>query len=701
MDAAEGRKGGLNLHVVAGRSGRAASLVLLAAVLATLQTGDTADAAAPLTGGLTDTSASPHVKLRTVGLGDVKWTQGFWAQRFNVCRQGAIPHLWRIMSGTEPSQFYHNFLIAAGQAEGRHRGPAFNDGDLYKWLEAAAAVYAVTHDRELDQRMDEVIATLRQAQRADGYLHTPVLIRQRNGDGSAQPFQDPLAFEAYNLGHLLTAACVHHRATGKTNFLAVARKASDYLVAIFNNPTPRLARCAICPSHYMGMVEMYRATREPRYLELARKLLAMRDLVRDGTDDNQDRIPFRQQTQAVGHAVRANNLYAGVADIYAETGDGSLLPPLLKIWQNVVTTKLYLTGGCGALYDGASPDGARQQKQIGRVHQAYGREYQLPNSTAHNETCASIANVLWNWRMLQITGEARFGDVLELGLYNAVLAGISLDGKAYFYTNTLRQLDRLPVDLRWSRTRQPFISSFCCPPNAVRTLAEVASYAYCQSEDGVWVNLYGSNVLDTRRADGTTLRLTQETDYPWDGRVKITLDVMPTGPYSVRLRIPAWAAGARLSVNGEPEPKAPEAGTFHQVRRAWSAGDVLELQLPLRAHLVQAHALVEEARNQVAVKRGPLVYCLESPDLPKGVSISDVVIPRALDLKPRFDEQLLHGVTVLHGKAEAVVEAAWGQQLYRELVHMTARAIDLKLVPYYTWSNRGRSEMTVWLPLGR
>jgi DUF1680 family protein len=257
----------------------------------------------------------------------------------------------------------------------------------------------------------------------------------------------------------------------------------------------------------------------------------------------------------------------------------------------------------------------------------------------------------------------------------------------------------MPGELRWSRTRQPFISSFCCPPNIVRTIAEAGSYAYGRSEQGVWVNLYGSSVLNTRLADGAALKLTQETDYPWDGRVKITMDAVPGGAFSVLLRIPAWARGATLTVNGTPAGKAPEPGGYHEVRRAWSAGDTLELRLPLRPQLLQAHPLVEEARNQAAVKRGPLVYCLESADLPKGVAVLDVVLPRGLELRPRFDGKLLGGVTVLEGKAGAVSEAPWGKELYRELASPAVRPIDLKLIPYYAWGNRGRSEMTVWLPL--
>jgi DUF1680 family protein len=650
--------------------------------------------------GLTDTSASPHVALRSVGLADVRWTKGFWAERFQTCRSQTIPHLWRVMEGTEYSQFYQNFRIAAGLESGRHRGAPFNDGELYKWLEATAAVYAITRDPALDRQMDAVIDVIGRAQRADGYLHTPVLLKQRSGQAGVQPLQNPLGFELYNTGHLLTAACVHARATGKTSLLDIARKAADYLDTAFRHPTPQLARLAICPSHYMGMVEIYRATREPRYRDLAKKLLDMRDLVTEGGDDNQDRIPFPRQTQAVGHAVRANYLYAGAADVYAETGDRSLLAPLLPIWENVVSQKMYLTGGCGALYDGASPDGAKEQKQISRVHQAYGREYQLPNSTAHNETCAAIAFVLWNWRMLQLTADARYADALERALYNAVLAGVGLDGTRFFYTNTLRQLDQMPVALRWPRTRQPFISSFCCPPNLARTIAEAGNYAYGRSERGLWVHLYGSNVLETDLG-GARLKLTQETDYPWNGKVTLRVDAAPGGEFAILLRVPEWAGGAAVNVNGRPVRQAPEAGRYFEVKRSWSAGDLLRLDLPMRPRLVQAHPLVEEVRNQVAIQRGPLVYCLESPDLPPGVAVSDVVIPQGIQLRPRFDGRLLGGVTVLEGKAEVVAEAPWGKQLYRDLTPATARTIDLRLIPYYAWSNRGPSEMTVWLSLRR
>lgn len=634
-----------------------------------------------------------------VGLADACWTTGFWADRFAVCRAATIPAMGEVMEGRKRSQFFHNFRVAAGLSDGKHRGPPWNDGDYYKWLEAVAAAYAVTKDPALDRRMDAAIAVLARAQRADGYLHTPVLIANRNGDTAAKPFQDRLNFEMYNFGHLFTAASVHHQATGKKTLLGVAVKAADFLGRAFERPSPELARNSVCPSHYMGAVDLYRATADRKYLALAVKLLDMRDIAADGTDDNQDRVPFRKQTEAVGHAVRANYLYAGVADVYAETGDETLLGPLKKIWANLVSRKMYLTGACGALYDGASPDGAKDQKRIARVHQAYGRDYQLPSSTAHNETCAAVGNALWNWRMLQVTGEAKYADVLEVALYNAVLAGVSLDGKRFFYTNTLRQLDTMPAPLRWSRQREEWISCYCCPPNVARVVAEANTYAYGRSDRGVWVHLFGGSTLDTTLPDGRRVKLKQETDYPWDGRVKITFEAAPPGETSLFLRVPGWADGATLTLNGKLMKVT--AGRYAEVRRAWSAGDTVELLLPMKPRLVEAHPLVEEARNQVAAMRGPLVYCLESTDLPKGVRLQSVAIPRDARLAPRFDRRLLGGVAVLEGKVEAAADPAWGDELYREFKPSAPLPIDVRLIPYYAWGNRGKSEMTVWVPLGR
>jgi DUF1680 family protein len=644
------------------------------------------------------THKSPHARLRDLPAGAARWTAGFWHDRFEVCRAAMVPGMWGLMSRGEARHAFANFRVAAGLEEGCHRGPKFSDGDFYKWLEAASAVLAVTKDPQLDRELDGIIAVIAKAQRPDGYLHTPVIIEEKAA-GVTRELRDRLDFEMYNLGHLMAAACVHFRAAGKTTLLQVAEKACRYLDRVFARPTPELARNSICPSHYMGLVAMHRTTGEAWYLDLARRVFDMRDLMTDGTDDNQDRIPFRSQRRAMGHAVRANYLYAGAADIYAETGDASLLESLEPIWENVTTSKMYVTGATGALYDGVSPDGGENHDEIQRVHQAYGREYQLPNLTAYNETCANVGNVLWNWRMLRLGGEGRFADVMELALYNGALSGVSLDGRRFFYQNTLREVAEPPFRLRWPRRRASYISSFCCPPNIVRTVAGSATFAYSLSDDGVWVHLYGGSELDAGLEDGGRLRLRQETDYPWDGKVRITVVEAPAREMTVHLRVPAWATGASLRAAGAKRASRPAPGSYAEIRRKWRAGDALELELPLRVRLLEAHPLVEEARNHVAVMRGPVVYCLESVDLEPGFGIHDVLIPAGARLEPRKGSGPLAGLVVLEATAAAAPKRDWAGRLYQERAHAPARRTRVRLVPYFAWDNRGPSEMTVWLPL--
>jgi DUF1680 family protein len=649
--------------------------------------------------GLTLGQAPPPTVVQPVEAQGVHWTTGFWADRFENCRTTLVPAMGKLMAGTERSQFRQNFVIAAGLANGAQLGPAWNDGDYYKWLEAAAHIFAVTRDPALDEQMDDAIAVIAKAQRSDGYLHTPILIRIRNGDTSARPLQHKQQFELYNFGHLFTAAAVHHRATGKQTLLAVAIKAADFLKKAFAAPAPDVTRAAVCPAHFMGLIDLYRVTRDPTHLALARRLFELRSSVKDGTDDNQDRIPFRQQTEAVGHAVRANYLYAGAADLYAETGDRTLLGPLQTLWENVTQKKLYVTGGCGAVYDGASPEGSADQSQITRTHQAFGRNYQLPNATAHNETCASVGNLLWNERMLAITGEAKYADELERTLHNAVLAGVSLDGARFFYTNTLRQLDNMPVPLRWSRQRQPWISCFCCPPNVARTIARVHELAYGRSPGTLWVHLYGGNTLDTTLPEHGRVQLTQTTTYPWDGKVSFRLEATPAAAWGLRLRVPAWAAGATLAVNGKACSTKPAAGSYAEIRRTWMAGDTVELVLPLRTRLLQSHPLVEETRNQVAVRRGPMVYCLESVDLPAGTALASISVAKEIDWTPEPGPTALGQLTALSGKLIATDEPGWGRELYRDLPKAHSTPVSTRLIPYFAWGNRGSSEMTVWLPL--
>ncbi len=652
--------------------------------------------------GVVDTAKSPFAKVRTVGLGEAQWTRGFWADRFELCRTQMVPSMARLMEGTNYSQFYFNFEITAGLVPGKPHGATFNDGDFYKFLEGASAMLAVTNDPALRQTLDRIISVIGLAQETNGYVDTWVQLHQREGDTNAAPFRDPDRFEVYNLGQLMTAACIHYRITGKTNFLIIACKAADCLCEVFQHPTPALANNLVCPSHYMGIVELYRTTHEARYLELAKKFLAMRNLVNDGTADNQDQVRLEDQTEAEGHAVRANYLYAGAADLFLETGDTNLWQPLATIWTNVVTKKMYVTGGCGALYDGASPDGAKDQKHITRVHQSYGRNFQLPNTTAYNETCANIGNVLWNWRMFLATGDAKFMDVVELALYNSVLSGSALDGTNFFYTNPLRVTDPMPVELRWSRTRVPFVGSFCCPPNLVRTIAESANYAYAKTDDAIWVNLYGGSELETKLADGDKIKLSQETEYPWNGRVRIKIEACGTNEFVLKLRIPGWARSASLRINYGPAIEgggAATPGSYFEIRRVWQPSDFVDLDLPMPARLMEANPLVEEDLNQVAVQRGPVVYCLESPDLPAGVKISDVLIPPDLKLTARYDQRLLAGVVVLEGAALLRPKENWSGKLYREFQPAELKPVKIKFIPYSVWQNRGPSEMSVWLPV--
>jgi DUF1680 family protein len=638
---------------------------------------------------MSESHESPFARVHPLPRDAVRWTPGgFWGERAVQCRDVMVPSMGKLLTETERVRFLGNFEVACGLVEGRHRGPKWNDGDFYKWLEAAAAVLGQTKDPQLDDQLDKIIDLIGRTQEDDGYIHTDVQIEQRAGAGKPR-FDNPMDFEMYNMGHLIFAGIVHKRATGKTNLFSRGVHAARFLAKTFDHPTPAMARHGICPIHLSALVELYRETGEKEHLDLALKLLNMRDLVEKGDDDNQDRVPFREQRTAHGHAVRATYLYTGAADIYLETGDKSLLEAMQPIWQDLVAKKLYITGGCGALYDGASPDGSEDQAHITRVHQAFGRDYQLPHSTAHNETCAAIGNVLWNWRMLQITGEARFADVIELTLFNSVLAGMDLTGTAFFYTNTLRQLDPMPVELRWPKTRQKFMSCFCCPPNVVRTIAQSQQYAYATSPAGVHVVLYGSNKL---RTGG--IELTQQTDYPWDGRVRVTIDKAPRGEFSIFLRIPQWANGAVV------DGKLATPGTFHEVRRAFKVGDLIELDLPMPVRLIEANPYVEETRNQVAVMRGPIVYCLESTDLPAGVRLLDVSLSRSTPLTTQRSNDL-GGVTMIEGKGIARAAGDWSTTLYRDLPPEADREFHLVLIPYYAWDNRGKSEMSVWLPLSR
>jgi DUF1680 family protein len=649
---------------------------------------------------LTNTSQSKFAKLRSIDMGSVQWTKGFWAERFQVCRDSMVPNIWRIYTDANISHAFKNFEIAAGLDTGSHKGPSFHDGDFYKTFEAVASMYAATHDKKLDEIMDKAIEVIGKAQREDGYIYTKSTIEQKKS-GAKKELADRLSFEAYNMGHLMTAACVHYRATGKTTLLDIARKAADWLDRFYQTATPETARNAICPSHYMGLIELYRTTGNEKYKKLAKKLIDLRG-VAPGSDDNSDRYPFREMQEVQGHAVRANYLFAGVADLYMETGDESLLTELNKMWDDVINHKMYVTGGCGSLYDGVSNDGiSYDPNDVEKLHQAYGRKYQLPNLTAHNETCANIGNVLWNWRMLQLTGDAKYADIMELALYNSVLSGISLDGKNFLYTNPLAVSDDLPFKQRWSKDRVPYISlSDCCPPNVVRTISEVSDYMYNTSDEGLWLNLFGGNKLKTKLNDGSAIQLTQQTNYPWDGNISLKFDEGPGKSFSIFLRIPGWCKKSKILVNGKIYAAKIQNG-YAEVRKNWTTGDQIQLMLDMPVTMIEANPLVEETRNQIAVKRGPIVYCIESVDLDKNNSVFGVALPTTAKFKLTELKVGNSKVISLETTGKKTDNGEWKDQLYKEVSKRSPEEIRIRLIPYFAWGNRGHGEMSVWLPVSK
>jgi len=638
-----------------------------------------------LAGGITDTSRSPFARLRPIPLGACRWTGGFWAQKLQLCRAATVPAIEQALEDPQNGAVRQNFLVAAALKQGKHLGCHWSDGDCYKWLEALAHLYALTRDPALNQKMDYWVAAIARAQKPDGYLSTNIQLTDK------KRWENPHHHELYNMGHLLTAACIHYRATGKTTLLAVARKLADYLYETFHPRPAALAHFGFNPSHIMGLVELYRTTGERRYLDLANTFITMRGSAPGGSDLNQDRVALRHEREAVGHAVTACYLYCGAADYCLEAEDSELRAALERIWRNVVERRMYVTGAVGALPGGLSTRGDR-------VHEAFGRDYELPPRTAYCETCANIANAMWNWRMLLLTGQARFADILELVLYNSMLSALSADGKAFFYCNPLewtgerRGLSRHHTPTRWTVWR-----CYCCPTNVVRTIAKLGGYAYSLAEGAVWVNLYGSNSLKAKLPDGSPVEIAQETDYPWDGAVKLTVERAPSRPMALLLRIPAWAHGATIAVNGTKVAGNPEPGTYARVERQWRKGDTVQLTLPMRVRLLVAHPRVVSLAGKVAVARGPVVYCLESHDLPAGLRPSDVALLPERELEPRFLADFLGGAVVLQG--EGIVPSENDRGLYRQLRPPRGRRVPLRLIPYFAWANRGEGQMAAWLLL--
>ncbi|OEK08288.1 hypothetical protein A8C32_02195 [Flavivirga aquatica] len=656
--------------------------------------------------GIANNSDSPNVKLKSINIGDCVWTEGFWADKFNVCSSTMVPHMGTILKG-DTGHAYNNFKIAAGLKEGEAKGKLWHDGDFYKWMESAMYVYAQNKDEKINNELDEIIEVIAKAQEDNGYLSTHIQIRK------IEPFSKITNHELYNSGHLLTSACIHNRITGKTNFLNIAIKHADNLYNIFQSPSEELVHFGFNPSQIMGLVELYRTTKDKRYLELSEIFINNRgkEKMKWGTDHSsvpfwfvgdafQDRTPLREETEAVGHAVLALYLYSGAADVYAETGEKALLDALEKIRASVVDKKMYITGACGQVDHGAYGYGDM-------VHEAFDADYAMPNASAYCETCANIGNAMFNWRMLGLKGESKYADIMELVMLNSALSGISVDGKNYFYQNPLRAISgKTTVDEndkqahqihKQDHQRQAYLDCFCCPPNIVRTIAKVSGWAYSLSKNGVAVNLYGGNKLNTKMLDGSELKLSQSTQYPWKGKINITINKCKKEPFDLMLRIPEWATGSKITVNGMETVSKITPGKFTVINRKWKKGDSVSLDMPMDIKLIGGHSEIEEVRNQVAIKRGPIVYCAESTDLPKYSKILDIYLPQSSELKANYIPNLLGGVTTISGDIKLRKEKTNG--MYYEVKKPEWETVKTKFIPYFSWANRGLSEMTVWLPI--
>jgi len=612
--------------------------------------------------------------FQPVAFTDVQFTDGFWAPRLETNRTVTIPVCFR---RSEETGRIDNFLRAAGKLDGDYEGLRYNDSDVFKAIEAAAFSLGVTPDPELDAQLDELIAKIAAAQEPDGYLFA---IRTVNS-GEDLPRIGPERWshlieshELYNVGHLYEAAAAHYQATGKRSLLDIATKSAGLIYATFG---PNGIRDV--PGHEeieIGLVKLYRVTGERKYLELSQFFVDERGnperltmaSERRGRDYSQDHLPIREQSTAVGHAVRAGYYYAGVTDIAALTADETYQPALDRIWHSIVDRRMYITGGVGAQ----------------RQHEGFGEDYDLPNDTAYNETCAAIANGIWNHRMFLMTGDVRYIDVLERTLYNGFLSGVSLSGDLFFYPNPLSSDGKTKFN-QGQATRSEWFRTSCCPSNVARIMPSIPGYVYASRGNDLYVNLYVGSEANVQ-TQGGAVKLRQETEYPWQGAVGITINPGETRRFALNLRIPGWARNqpvpsdlyeyadeappepAALSVNGEAQALTVQNG-YARIEREWSDGDRVELKLAMPVRRVVAHSSVAADAGRIALERGPVVYCVEGVD--NGGSVTGIKVG-AEPITAEHRGDLLGGVTVLEGPG------------------FTA-------VPYYAWSNRGVGEMAVWL----
>jgi len=631
----------------------------------------------------------------------VEFTDGFWSRRIDINRKVTLPHNFVECENTGRID---NFVFAAGLKQGKHTGYQFNDSDIYKVIEGASYSLLAHPDTELVRTIDSIIVFIAAAQEPDGYLYTPRrLIRPDYAPPGGKErwvgMKDG-SHELYTVGHLYEAAAAYFAATGKRSLLDVALKSADLVCSTFG---PGLR--GEVPDHQeieIGLCKLYRVTGEEKYLRTAKWFLDQRGNAKGHEllgEYAQDDRPILDQEGAEGHAVRAAYMYSGMADVAALGGDDTYIPSLERIWRDVVNRKLYVTGGIGA---------------VGRS-EGFSLAYALPNFSAYCETCASIALALWSQRMFLLEGDAQYIDVLERVMYNAILSGVSMNGDTFFYPN--------PLGSYRGAERSSWFACACCPPNVLRFIAGVGGYAYAQRAGDIYVNLFASG-RGTIERPGGALTVKQETGYPWDGEVRITLEPAQPAVFTVYVRVPGWAVnrpvpgtlynvlgnapgnalghepggilgrapgqvpeGITLSVDGRPVPIVLNKG-YAAIRRTWKKGDIITLELPMPVQRIVANDSLEDDRGKIALERGPLVYCMEGVDASDG-HVTDLVIPDSAPITHEFRNDILNGVTILHGRGYTAERTLGGDVIAGD-------AREFRAVPYYAWAHRGKCEMTVW-----
>jgi DUF1680 family protein len=629
------------------------------------------------------TAAGTDYPINPVPLAAVKLSDNFWAPRIETNSAVTIPFAFE---QSESTGRIKNFEIAGGLAQGAFCSKyPFDDSDVYKVIEGASYSLMVAPDPRLEKQLDELIAKIAAAQEADGYLYTARTINPANPPvdwvGKERWSNLYMSHELYNLGHLCEAAVAHFKATGKRNLLNVAIKSVDLVDRVFG---PKKRRAA--PGHQeieIGLVKLYRLTGKKKYLRLAKFFLDERG---NGAERklygeySQDHKPVAEQSEAVGHAVRALYMYSGMADVAVLAGEQAYAQALLRLWEDVAFRKMYITGGVGA---------------AGGI-EGFGPAYELPNAEAYCETCASIAFVLWNHRMFLLHGEAKYIDLLERTLYNGFLSGVGLSGNLFFYPNPLESFGQY--------RRSPWFNCACCPSNVVRFVPQIPGFMYAARGDALYVNLFAAGEASLALG-GQKIRLEQQTHYPWDGEIKIAVFPERASAFGIHVRIPGWASGrpvpadlyqyqgtgeeaVSIRVNGEQVPVELVQG-YAAVRRSWNAGDSIEVSLPMPVRRVVANAAVLADAGKVALERGPLVYCAEWPD--NGGQVSNIVLADHAQLSLERRDGLLNGLTVIKGEALGLYEGSRPGQPSR-------RKQELIAIPYYAWAHRGDGEMAVWLP---